>query len=255
MYKKTGSSSFTLVANWKMYRSYYATYAWCQEHLALLEEVAHQCRFILCPEFTVLSSVKELFGPESSIHVGAQNCASQREGPYTGEVSVQSLADIGCTHCLVGHSERRAFESLTTISNKISLLLDAHIIPIVCLGETEEEKENEGTIDVIKNNMEAIIEALASHTPSTIPLYIAYEPRWAIGTGKIPSLDYLTAIYQVLADYQTILAARHQLLLLYGGSVTAAHIAWLKKIPALQGFLLGSSSLDSQELKNIVSLV
>lgn len=241
------------VANWKMYRPFNACYQWCKENQQNLLHLSLEHHIVICPEFSALWRIKELFD-KHSLFIGAQNCADEKEGPYTGEVPVESLSNIGCTFCIVGHSERRLFETPTTLGKKIKLLLHYGIVPIVCIGESLEEKTAEQTIEILKKHMDILLEALDQSQPFTTPVCLAYEPLWAIGSDINPPMDYLDKVFAFLAYYKQHLGDRWHLSLLYGGNVSSTNVHELKNNHFIEGYLIGRGSLDFQELKKIVSL-
>jgi triosephosphate isomerase len=246
---------FLVIANWKMYFTSDQTYAFVQEHIQNLKLLATNRTIILCPSFTALRLVaKEIHS--SNIFLGAQDCTPQLETlALTGSVSTQDLKNIGCSYCIIGHSERRTYlhEENELIAKKLLSLLKTHIIPIICIGETEEQKQSGATINILTDQLALIINMLRSQEISTpLNICIAYEPIWAIGTGKIPSLDELKKIFNWLENFLTKQVPNIVWTMIYGGSITSTNCKSLKNIANLNGFLIGGASLDFQELKKIV---
>lgn len=249
------SKSFLYVANWKMELSH-------QKALQLARQIAdsasslnaQQKKIILCPSFTELSAIAALL-KNSDIELGAQDCSRHRSGAYMGEISAQTLAEIGATSCIVGHSERRTYHHETDIeiAAKVERLLEQKMCPIVCVGETKHQFEHKQTQVVLQKQLDFIFTALTQFSNQKPSLIIAYEPVWSIGTGIIPNTKYLTEIFTLLYDLGKEYSFDAQIKLLYGGSVNETNIALLKEIPFLDGFLIGGASLDFQKFKNIVS--
>lgn len=234
------------IANWKIYLSYQQEIKWVKENLQELGKLARkEDQVIICSSFVSLSNIKELLN-NTTIGLGAQNCASNLSGAYTGEVSVISLKEIGCNYCIIGHSERRQYfcETDKDISLKIKLLFENNIIPILCVGETEEEHK--------KNQSKAAIESQLKNLdlPEDKEIIIAYEPIWSIGTGITPSNKYIEDI--CLHIKSLLKTKKHKIV--YGGSVNQQTVVEIKKVASISGFLIGKASTDFQEFKKIVLL-
>ncbi len=190
----------------------------------------------------------------SPVAVGAQNvCDKPGEGAYTGEVSVQMLADVGCRYVIVGHSERRAIygESSALVASKVKCVLDAGLLPILCVGESEAEREAGRTLEVVAEQVRAVFDLLP--VAELASLIVAYEPVWAIGTGKTATPDQAQEVHAfirgLLAERSTELAAGVRIL--YGGSVKAANAAELFSQADIDGGLVGGASLNAQEFSAI----
>ncbi len=190
----------------------------------------------------------------SPVAVGAQNvCDKPGEGAYTGEVSVQMLADVGCRYVIVGHSERRAIygESSALVASKVKCVLDAGLLPILCVGESEAEREAGRTLEVVAEQVRAVFDLLP--VAELASLIVAYEPVWAIGTGKTATSDQAQEVHAfirgLLAERSTELAAGVRIL--YGGSVKAANAAELFSQADIDGGLVGGASLNAQEFSAI----
>lgn len=245
------------VANWKMNMHAQAATEfvdkakeWVKKHPEL------ERRIILCPTFPLLLPLKiEL--SESNIYMGAQNCSEHENGAYTGQVCAQDLVDVGADFCLVGHSECRMYlkESNDAIGNKVSRLFEHLINPIICIGETAAQHAQSRTLEVLEQQLAPIAHAIKNSPSWPNVLTIAYEPVWAIGTGKIPPIQEIQAVFDWIKNYTTIHIAQVKTIrILYGGSVDATNAPSLKAIQGLQGFLIGGASLDFQKFKNIVGL-
>lgn len=187
------------------------------------------------------------------LHVGAQNCSSFLQGAYTGQVSVESLQEIGLSFSLIGHSEvRRDFaETDMIIASKFKLLIAANISPILCIGETFIQKNDGITLQVLYDQLEHVLEFLQSYSGST-KIFIAYEPVYSIGTGIIPSQEDLQQVFSFLHKIVEQVPVAKNVMFLYGGSVSGKTVNLLDNINEISGFLIGKSSIDFQELKKIV---
>src|SRR6266404_3252729 len=164
---------YLYVANWKMNLSFQQSINFCTHNSDALQKLATTADIVLCPSFDALAPITQYF-KNSSIAIGAQNCSEHKSGAYTGEVSAQSLAEIGIKYCIVGHSEQRIYHHETTesITKKIELLYANNITPIICIGETQQEFENNQTLMVLTEQLKPIF--LGTNVPSNV--IIAYEP-------------------------------------------------------------------------------
>lgn len=246
------------VANWKMnfLRSEARDYA--QTLGALLSPATDPAdpsgpELVIAPPYPALADARDPAsdgGGGGRWALAAQNVASHEKGAFTGEVSARMLRDAGCRYVLVGHSERRRLfgEEAPILAAKMARVREAGLLPIYCLGETEEER----ALDLTENVLAAQVETLADY-PSDAPLVVAYEPVWAIGTGKAATADDAAAARRTL---ERLLAARGRtnVRLLYGGSVTAEIAADLIEGCGMDGFLIGGASLDPRAFAAIAGL-
>ncbi len=195
-------------------------------------------KLILCPTITYLSLYNL-----NNIELGCQNVSKNDNGAHTGEVSASQLASLRVKYCIVGHSERRQelHESSEDTNLKIKNLLSQNIIPILCVGETKEEKELGKTKSLIKKQLEIAIKDLTAEEKNQI--IVAYEPIWSIGTGLIPTIE---DIEEVLSLIKEILPASNTL---YGGSANDENIDYLKNSNLIDGYLLGGLSLKPDKLQ------
>lgn len=212
-------------------------------------QLAEKNAIILCPSATALHTTKTLLAG-TTVALGAQDCSVHMAGAFTGQLSASDLASAGATYCIVGHAECRARKDETpeTVAQKIALVVAAKMTPIICVGESANDYESKNTQRCLDLQLEPILAVLQQHPQTSF--VVAYEPVWAIGTGKIPSPEVITDVLAYLAKKLTPIAGKATLL--YGGSVSAANAASFKKVPLLGGFLIGSASLDFQEFKKIV---
>ena len=247
------NKKYIFIANWKLNKSYSESISWCQDREKLTElattgNAAHE--IVLCPTFPALAPMAKLL-EDTGILLGAQNCSSHAEGAYTGEVSAKSLKEVGSQFCIIGHSERRRYfgENDIDIIQKAKLLLDSKITPILCTGEEKPFAASE-----IEKAIDRLLAPLSElpHKPMHNRLYIAYEPTWAIGTGKTPPITLLEEIAKYMDIRLKALLPNYQIKLLYGGSVDQNNIQAILTIPPMMGALIGGASLDFQNFKNIV---
>ena len=242
-----------IIANWKMNLGTAAdAKAFCAEFLSLVKP--SEVSIVLCPPFTVLETVAALLAG-TSVALGAQNCHEASEGAYTGEVSARFLKALGCQYVLIGHSERRQYqkEDDALVHRKIRAALDNGLTPVVCVGESLEEREQNFTFKKISNQLEGSLGSLSLIEAQR--LVLAYEPIWAIGTGKTATpaqaQDVHAFIRGWLVDHFADVA--ESMLLLYGGSVKASNAKELMAQPDINGALVGGASLVAKEFWEIVA--
>jgi triosephosphate isomerase len=190
----------------------------------------------------------------TSIAFGAQDCSAHANGAYTGEVAASMLADVGCRHVIVGHSERRSYhqESDALVATKARAVLDSGMMPIVCVGETLAEREAGATVDVVFRQLDAVLEVLPRERLQDI--VVAYEPVWAIGTGKTATPAIAQEVHAQLRARITARApeAANTLRILYGGSMRPDSAAELLAQPDIDGGLVGAASLSAADFLSIV---
>jgi triosephosphate isomerase len=240
--------------NWKMYRT-------ATEARTLAREVANglagydgAVEVAVCPAFPALSAVAETL-KGTTVAWGGQNCAAAAEGAYTGEVSPAMLVDLGCTFVILGHSERRQLfgESDQAVREKVQAVLGSRLTPIVCVGETLQEREAGRTEEVVDRQLRSALEDLPGSEAARC--VVAYEPVWAIGTGKTAKPEQAEAVHrrirvtlQGLFGESVAVSTR----ILYGGSVKPANAAELFGQPNIDGGLIGGASLDAGSFLEIV---
>ena len=243
-----------IVANWKMNP---LSSAKAERFCDLIKKKLKKSRkaeIIICPPYLYLWIVKQL----RVIKIGAQNCFWEEQGAFTGEISLAMLKDLKCKYVLIGHSERRRFlnETNQMINKKIQTALFAKITPILCVGEKQEEKEKNKTIAVLKSQLESALKGISKKQVGNI--IFAYEPVWAIGTGKACSADEGHVIRLLL---QKIIAEKYtrqiaeKAKILYGGSVNSSNVEEIIKQAGFQGVLIGKASLIPKEFIKIIEKV
>ncbi len=239
-----------VAGNWKMNGSLAANAALVQGLLAD-GDPAWGCDVAVCVPAPYLAQLQSLT-QGSALALGAQDVSAQESGAFTGESSAGMLKDFGVRYCLVGHSERRQYhqESDTVVATKAQRALAAGITPIVCVGETLDEREAGDTEAVIKRQLAAVVH-LNGHCISEIVL--AYEPVWAIGTGKTASPAQAQAVHAVLRQQlQAASASADRVRILYGGSMNAGNAASLLAQPDIDGGLIGGASLKVADFLSII---
>ena len=208
-----------------------------KSYLEKLEKIDYS-ELILCPTFINLALAGD------KIELGAQDVSPYDDGAHTGEISAMQLKTLGVKYSLVGHSERREFESEEELFSEIKKLFENNMIPILCVGETKEERENNKVEEVLDKELYNVINNLSREEQEK--LIIAYEPVWSIGTGVIPTND---EIREVLRYIKNLLPNTK---VLYGGSANEENIDTLKEIEEIDGYLLGGISLDIDRLQALL---
>ncbi len=243
-----------IAANWKMYKTPEQAEAFVQQFLPAVSDQM-EAEIVLCPPTVDLSFVVDATRG-SVVHVGAQTMHFAEEGAYTGETSASMLTAIGVTHVILGHSERRQYfaESDETVNQKLKTALKHGLIPIVCVGEQLEQREAGETEDVLRRH---VSKALADISPeSAAPIAIAYEPVWAIGTGKTATPYMAAEAHLIIRSEVSHLLGRHvadDVRILYGGSVKPENARELLQQPEIDGALVGGASLDPASFAKIVA--
>lgn len=218
--------------------------------------VPSTCAIVLCvpaPYLAQVQALKAAHGSLSVVELGAQDVSAHASGAYTGEVSAAMLKDLGCRYVIVGHSERRQYhvETDALVADKARAALAVGITPIVCVGETLDEREAGRTEEVVKRQLAAVIHA-NGHCISEIVL--AYEPVWAIGTGKTASPEEAQLVHAVLrAQLKAATDQSARVKILYGGSMNAANAASLLAQPDIDGGLIGGASLKAIDFLTIIA--
>lgn len=242
-----------IAGNWKMNKT-------VAEGLDLVQELVREVNqvkeidIVVCPPFTALSEVSKKI-IESNIRLGAQNMSEHTGGAYTGEIASEMLKEFLVRYVILGHSERRQYqeESDSLISKKALTAHAASIKPIICVGETLEQRESDVTKDVIGSQIKGSLAGLTSD--QMLETVIAYEPVWAIGTGKTASSEQAQEVHQFI---RSVLAELHgdavakQVRIQYGGSVKPGNARELMSQPDIDGALVGGASLDAKNFSEII---
>ena len=243
-----------VAGNWKMNTTVPEGVKLAQEVNAALEGITAKCDVVIGVPFTHLTAVKAVIGDK--LGLSAENCADKVKGAYTGEVSAAMVASTGATYVILGHSERRQYygETAETLKDKVALALENGLTPIFCIGEVLEERENGTYFDVIKAQVADTLFQLSAEDFGKIVL--AYEPVWAIGTGKTATADQAQEIH---AFIRGLIAEKYgeqvadDTTILYGGSCKPSNAKELFEKPDVDGGLIGGASLDAESFMGIVT--
>lgn len=242
-----------IAGNWKMHKLRGEARELAADLSSRLSDVGTPVGVLLCPPFTALAEVAEPIA-DTKILLGAQNMYWEKKGAYTGEVSPVMVKDAGCTYVIIGHSERRQYfgETDETVSKKVRAALEAGLKSIVCVGETEQQREADETESVIVEQLKGGLADLSPNEMSDI--VIAYEPVWAIGTGKNATPEQAQEVHELIRNFISQIFGKpvaQSLLILYGGSVKPDNAAELMTQPDINGALVGGASLDAYSFEKI----
>jgi len=242
-----------IVGNWKLFKTQADAVQMINELKPLIAKV-NDVEVIVAPVFTAIISVMQT-SAGSGIKVAAQNCYWEEEGAFTGEVSPKLLKDAGCSHVIIGHSERRQFfgETDITVNRKVKAVMNAGLTAILCVGESLLEREAGTTFDVIQTQVQNALTDIP--TEALVRLVIAYEPVWAIGTGKTASDDQAQEVHAFIRTLIVNLygqASGNAIRILYGGSVKAENIRGLMAQSDIDGALVGGASLKAESFAGVV---
>ncbi len=243
-----------VAGNWKMNTTLQEGVKLAEEVNEALKHAEVECDVVICVPFTHLAPVNEVI--DSKLGLGAENCADHKSGAYTGEVSASMVASTGATYVILGHSERRQYygETAETLKEKVALALDNNLTPIFCIGEVLEQRENGSYLDVVKSQIEDALFGLSAAEFSK--LVLAYEPVWAIGTGKTATDDQAQEMH---AHIRSVIAGKYgkeiadNTSILYGGSCKPSNARALFAKPDVDGGLIGGASLDAESFMGIVT--
>ncbi|MGL6222459.1 MAG: triose-phosphate isomerase [Steroidobacteraceae bacterium] len=240
-----------VAGNWKMHGSR-AENAQLVSGLLDLLQPGKRAEIMLCPPFPYLMETARLL-KDSGVALGAQSVCAEAQGAFTGEVSAAMLKDVGCRYVLVGHSERRQLyaESDNLVARKFVAAQSQGLVPVLCVGETLEEREGDQTTAVVTRQLEAVL--AVSGIQSLARAVVAYEPVWAIGTGRTATPEQAQAVHAMirakLTDRDATIGGSVRLL--YGGSVKASNAQELFAMPDIDGGLVGGASLKADEFARI----
>jgi triosephosphate isomerase len=240
-----------IAANWKMHKSLDETRAFARDFLPRV--AGAPAEVAIAPPFTALATLAEALAG-SAVALAAQNSHTEASGAFTGEISPDMLADLGCRYGIVGHSERRALfgETDAFVCAKAGALLERSIRPIVCVGETLDEREGERAEQVVSGQLEGSLAGIGGNRAED--LVVAYEPVWAIGTGKTATPEIAQEMHAAIRATLTKLfgAGGEAMRILYGGSVKPDNAATLMAAPDIDGALVGGASLAPDSFAAIV---
>jgi triosephosphate isomerase len=245
-----------IVGNWKMNKT-------ASEAAAFVRDLTKQLpasptsEFVVVPPFTALQSVSAALGPFSPIQLGAQNLFWEDHGAYTGEISAPMLKDLGCRYVILGHSERRTLfgEQNAMIQKKVRAAVKHGLRPILCVGESLAQRENGKTDEVLMEQLQGCLMGLDHRAMASVA--IAYEPVWAIGTGKSAAPEQAVAAHRTIREFLAATWSRgiaDATRILYGGSVTPQNIEPLLKSEEIDGALIGGACLQIESFARIASI-
>lgn len=230
-----------IIANWKMNKG-------SLDDLPFLESISKipvspSLTVVIAPPYTLLQTAQYVLD-STSFYLGAQDCSTEEEGPYTGDISASILKACGCTVVIVGHSERRERykETSDMVKRKAETAAENGLLPIICIGETAEDYEAKRTLEVLAQQIKESVPR------KDVPFCIAYEPVWAIGTGITPSLEEINAIHASIKSH-----FRTSKPILYGGSISPGNTKEVLSLPSVDGLLIGGSSLDLSKFEKILT--
>ena len=241
-----------IAGNWKMFKTKAEAIAFAEEFRELYKDTDVQTA--ICAPFTNLEALKEAFAG-TEIKVGAQNVHFADEGAFTGEISVSMLEEIGVDFCIVGHSERRQYfgETDETVNKKLKKLFEGPIRPILCVGESLEERDADKAFDVVGGQIKADLEGIDA--ADVKKLVIAYEPIWAIGTGRTATPDQAEEMCAFIRKTLIELYGEEvsdEVIIQYGGSVKSANATEIMNMDEIDGALVGGASLKPEDFMEII---
>ncbi len=242
-----------IVANWKMYKTSAEAYTFIQA--LIQQDLSSKRQIFITPAFTAIASAVEA-AKGSQVVIGAQTMHEKLEGAFTGEISARMIKELGAAFVILGHSERRQYcaETDVSINKKIHLALQENLIPILCIGESLQERENNNQNKILREQLEICLKDLSQLQASQVIL--AYEPIWAIGTGKTATAHMAQETHLIIRLFlkeRFGLECSQKIRILYGGSVNPSNIAALMEQTDIDGVLVGGASLDLCTFINIVN--
>jgi len=243
-----------IAANWKMYKTIVEAVNFAKQAMIEFASVADR-EVVIAPSYTALFAVGEILKGSSSVHLAAQNMHWAEHGAFTGEVSAAMLIDAGCEYVIIGHSERRTLfgEQDSLINQKVIAALKSNLKPIFCIGETLEAREADKTFDILRQQLQGGLNNISSD--DIRHCVIAYEPVWAIGTGKTATPEQAEEVHHFIREeignlHSTAIGDNTRIL--YGGSVNPDNVARLMSQSNINGALVGGASLDLESFARIV---
>jgi len=246
---------YLIAGNWKMNLDIDESVKLINAIVAIISDL-EGVEVMVAPPFTSLAAAKQAIG-DSKIFLGAQNMHWEMSGAYTGEISCRMLKEVECTHVILGHSERRNIfkETNEMIDLKVKAAVHMGLIPVLCIGETLEERETGLTFEVIKAQLDASLKNFLADQNMPHSTILAYEPVWAIGTGKTATAEQAQEIHYFIREWIeknfNIDTANH-IRILYGGSVKPDNVAELMSEPDIDGALVGGASLKADSFGKII---
>ena len=246
--------STIIAGNWKMYKDIVETRSFLEAFARRLDRLPEGIQVVVCPPYTSLALAGEVLR-ESAVGLGGQDMSEHDEGAFTGEVSWKMLRAVGCTHVILGHSERRQYHRETDeqVNRKALKSLEHGLRPILCVGETLEEREGGTTKAVVTRQIKGVLSGLTPESFGNV--VIAYEPVWAIGTGRNATPDQAQEVHVLIRTLVEELfgaESANQMTIQYGGSVKPDNAAGLLSQPDIDGALVGGACLKVDSFLQII---
>ncbi|MEA2081349.1 MAG: triose-phosphate isomerase [Elusimicrobiota bacterium] len=243
-----------IAGNWKMNMSNNDALSLSKAVAAGMGEVKDRIA-VMCPPFTALSTVAGEISGVNGLYLGSQNIFYENSGAYTGEISADMLISSGCSFCIIGHSERRKYfgETDETVNKKVKKAIEKSLTPIICVGETLDERESHREQGVVKKQLSGALSGLSNEDVAKV--VIAYEPIWAIGTGKTASPEQAQAMHAYIREQLAALSGAvvsQSVSILYGGSMKPANVKGLLSCADIDGGLIGGASLKAEDFLKLV---
>lgn len=242
-----------LAGNWKMFKTSEEAVLYAKDLSSLVSDIKDR-EILICPPYVYIHRLINAFAG-SPVMVGSQNVFWENEGAYTGEISAPMLKSLGVNSCIIGHSERRQYFSETdeTVNKRLVACLKADLMPIVCVGETLREREAGRTLQVVKSQLTGGLQGLPAGDAGRI--VVAYEPVWAIGTGKTATPEIAQEVHSAIRSLLAEIFGKEKagtIRILYGGSVKPDNIDALMAKEDIDGALVGGASLDAASFERII---
>lgn len=243
-----------IAGNWKMNTNLFEAQKLAEYVLGGVKNMPKvNIEILMCPPYTNLQSVRDIV-ENSAIYLGAQNCHYEPKGAYTGEISLRMLKQLDVSYVIVGHSERRQYfgETDEIINKKVKAVLEYDLTPILCIGETLQEREADKTFDVLKTQLDIGLDGISKESYDRI--VIAYEPVWAIGTGVSASSEQAQEAHKWIRNYleNYFQEKAADIIILYGGSMKPSNCQELLSQEDINGGLIGGASLDPESFFEII---
>ncbi|MBA3052210.1 MAG: triose-phosphate isomerase [Candidatus Omnitrophota bacterium] len=245
-----------IAGNWKMNMSNEEAVKLSRAVASGLGDLSSRGRIaVMCPPFTALNSVAPSISGAKGLYLGAQNMFYEDNGAYTGEVSADMLLSCGCSFCIIGHSERRKYfgETDETVNKKAKKALEKSLTPVICVGETLEERESSRAFNVVKKQITGALQGISKEDIAKV--VIAYEPVWAIGTGKTASPEQAQSMHAYIREQIAGLSdgvVAQSVSILYGGSMNPSNVKGLLECTDIDGGLIGGASLKAEDFLKLV---
>jgi triosephosphate isomerase len=249
--------NYLIAGNWKMNHNLRETKAFFEKLGSKISAAPDGVELLICPVYTTLSTAVDAAAPIKGMHIGAQNMHFEKSGAYTGEVTAEMIKETGASHVIIGHSERREYynETNESVNKKTKAALATGLTPVVCVGETLEQRKKEVHFDLVANQVEAAFKGIAIE--EALKVVIAYEPVWAIGTGETATPQQAQQMHAFIRKELTRLYGADfsdEIRILYGGSMKPDNAGELLDCPDVDGGLIGGASLQPESYYAIIEI-